>query len=297
LNTLSLNAKKGYFGLFLAILFILFVVAIDLFFPVGQNAVPGGTMGFGVDWKGFIRPTTLAFIHGKSPYSNGVAIHPPWAYLLMAPVALFPENLGAAIMFALNYFVYGLILLRMKARPLSMLAFLSLPLVLLNGINGNVDWLCLVGVILPQPIGLLFLAIKPQIGAGIAIFWMVEAWRNGGFKQFLFLIAPTSVAYLISFLLYGFWPAVMLTNMVSDPYNASLGPIGVVIGGVMLAQAIHLRKRGLALMSSTFFAPYINIHSFDAAILGLEPNTVEFYAAIGLVWFATFLRLTGHAMF
>ncbi len=297
MKSLSLNRQKSLFIVFLAALFIIFVVVIYRIFPVSQNAVPGCTMGFGVDWKGYIRPITLAFIHGESPYAHGMVLHPPWAYLLLAPIALFPETLGATIMFALNYFIYGLILLRMKARPLSLLLFLSLPLVLLNGINGNVDWLCLVGIIFPQPIGLLFLAIKPQIGAGIALFWMVEAWRNGGIKKFLFLIAPTTLAYLLSFILYGFWPSVMLTNMVNDSYNASLGPIGVVIGGVMLAQAIHLRKRGLALMSSPFFAPYINIHSFAAAILGLEPNTVEFYAAIGLVWLVTILRLTGHAMF
>lgn len=274
-----------FFGFFIFMFFLAYT-----FLPVFNDAIPGVTWGFSVDWKKCIRPDALMVITGRSPYAEGCGLNPPWAYLLLAPIALFPPPVGAAMMFSMNFLIYSIILFRLKAKPLAMAAFLTTPLVYLNGTNGNIDWLALLGLVLPQRIGLLFLLIKPQIGAGLALFWVINTWRTAGIGKAVNLVLPTLAAYLVSFVLFGLWPLKILHTMPDDPYNSSLGMVGVVIGGVLLVSALRQKKSDWALISTPLMAPYINIHSFAAVVLGFGVNTVEFYVSIILVWIMMFVN-------
>src|SRR5690606_38971700 len=70
----------------------------------------------------------------------------------------------------------------------------------------NIDWLPLVGFVLPPQIGLFFILIKPQMGLAVALFWLVEAWREGGLREVIRVFGPVGAALALSLALYGLWP-------------------------------------------------------------------------------------------
>lgn len=267
----------------ISVFFFLFVWAVYTFLPVHANANPPQTWGFSVDWKGCIRPDTLKFLSGHSPYTEGCGLNPPWAYLLLAPIAALPVDLGAATMFALTYMIYALVLLRMGAKPWMIAAFTLSRLPLISAFNGNIDFLPVLGFILPPPLALFFLAIKPQIGIGLALFYVVEAWREDKVKAVVKLITPISVVYLISFAVYGLYPLKLL-HMPNDPFNASLFPAGLVLAIPLLIYALIKRQKLTAIATAPLLAPYTNIHSYAVLLFAFIPYQVPFLFAVALTW-------------
>lgn len=255
------------------------------FLPVHAEATPPATWGFAVDWKGCIRPDTLKLLSGHSPYAEGCGLNPPWAYLLLAPIAVLPPALGAAIVFVLTYFVYLFVLHRLGAKPWMLAAFLLCYFPFQNAMNGNIDWLVVLGFVLPPPAALFFLVIKPQIGAGLALFYLVEAWRKGGILRVVWDFGPVTVAFLLSFAVFGLWP-LQLARMPADAYNRSLWPYGLLFGVPLLVYALAKRQKLTAAASTPLLAPYINIHSFAVSLFAFLPNPPAFLLAIALSWLA-----------
>ena len=253
------------------------------FLPVEADANPPATWGFGVDWKGCIRPDTLKLASGQSPYVDGCGFNPPWTYLVLAPLALLPAPAGAAILFTLTYFVYGWALLRAGACPWMALAGLGSRFVFVNALNGNIDWLPVIGLFLPPQIGLFLVVMKPQIGAGIAVYWLAEAWRKGKIREVARVFAPVMLAYLASFAVFGFWPVKMGVSL-SDPYNASLWPYGLAAGILLLAYALLKQQKFAAVAATPFLAPYVNIHSYAVGMFALIPYPVGLVLMTAMSW-------------
>lgn len=65
---------------------------------------------------------------------------------------------------------------RLKKKIWAAAALLFSPFVIGNASTGNIDWLVVIGLILPRPIGLFLLLLKPQLTAGILLLWLLEAW-------------------------------------------------------------------------------------------------------------------------
>jgi hypothetical protein len=125
--------------------------------------------------------------------------------------------------------------------------------------------------------------MKPQIGAGIALFWLVEAWRTGRLREVVRVFSPVVLAYLISFAVYGLWP-LRFTERMSDPFNASLWPLSIPIGLGLLFHALQRREKFFAMSASPFLAPYINIHSYAVLLLAFIPSPALFFLAVALSW-------------
>lgn len=283
LSTVPTKYKNISAVLLIVLTFFMLVWFVYTYLPVHENANPPLTWGFSVDWKGCIRPDTLKLISGHSPYAEGCGLNPPWTYLLLAPIALLPPDLGAAVIFVITYFVYTLVLFRRGAKPLMIAAGALCAFVFVNAKNGNIDWMPVLGFILPPQIGLFFLLIKPQIGAALALFWLVESWRIGKLREVIRVFAPVTFAMLISFAIYGFYP-LKLTKMPNDPYNSSLWPFGLLIGIPLLFQAIRSRKDHYAIGAAPFLAPYVNIHSYAILLFTFLPYEVGYYLFIALSW-------------
>ena len=263
--------------------FLLFVYAVYTFLPVHENANPPITWGWGIDWKDNIRLASLDLITGRTPYTSVIRCVPPWIYLLISPIAALPPDIGTAVIFVLSYIIYLFVLYRLKANLWVMLAFLFNTFAFYNAKNGNLDFLAVLGFVLPPQIGLFFVLIKPQIGIGIAIFWLIESWRKGKFLEVFRTFIPVSAAYVVSFLIYGLWPF-KLIGMASDAYNASLWPLGIPIGIILLYKSIHDRKALFAMAASPFLAPYVNITSFAVLLLPFIPNPFLFLIGVTLTW-------------
>ncbi|RPI97261.1 MAG: hypothetical protein EHM39_09775 [Chloroflexi bacterium] len=151
------------------------------------------------------------------------------------------------------------------------------------------DWIPLVGVTLPPQIGLFLVTAKPQIVMTIALFWLVEAWRKGGPREVVRVFAPVTVAYLISFALFGFWVR-RWTEQPEQWWNASLFPLSVPLGLYLIVGAIREREIKYALPAGPALSPYVLFHSWSAAeIAVVSSDRWSLVVCLGL-WVLILLR-------
>ena len=235
----------------------------------------------GYDWRVVFRPAALATIEGQNPYQVDQFMIAPWSLLLFVPLALLPERVGLAFLTVVGLLVYALVAIRLGTRRAGLVAILLSPQVLQCLINGNIDWLALAGFVMPAQIGLFFLALKPQIGAALMVYWALEAIRE---KRFWYTFFPFIVVLGISFTLFGFWPLSMAN--VSQEQSVSMWPLSLPFGLVLLFAAIRRRRERLAQGISPLIAPHVMFHSWAAPLFALAPDTLELIAAVVVSWLA-----------
>ena len=264
-----MSRRKLAAVLFYLTLFALGVWAVYTYLPTDlQPSSAGRLPSIGVDWIVSFRPAARSLLDLESPYTIPGFFNPPWALIPLLPFALLPAGLGAAFLFVLNIFSLVFAGKRMRMNVLALVVFLLFSGTLVNAWNGNIEGLLAIGFILPPQVGLFFVLCKPQFGLGVAIFWIVQAWREGGIRKVARVVAPVSIALGISFVLFGFWPA-RTPSLVDMRWNTSLYPYGVPIGLALLAGSLWSRNIFLAMASSPFFAPYVAGHTWAVTWLGI----------------------------
>lgn len=242
-----------------------------------------------IDWRDTYQPAALQLFKGHSPFLVESFYNPPWILPLLYPLALLPTKLGGAIWCALTLVVFTIAAIRFGACGLALLAIVfSYPLAFML-FYGQIDALVVLGYLLSPPLRLFLVLAKPQIGMGIALFWGVEAFRKGGFKGLAKLFLPIALAYGITTVLYGPW-YLMGFRIISQSVNASLWPMSLPIGLVLLVIALRKRQQGTAVLASPFLAPYLGPHSWVIPLLGLLPNQWEVVAASAGLWVVAFLK-------
>jgi hypothetical protein len=246
-----------------------------------------------VDWTTAFRPATRTLLSGHSPYDNPLMIHAPWGLIPLIPFALLPETVGRAALLIIGLLTYAFVAFRMGAKPITSILFLLSPPVLHVLYNGNLDWLAAVGFILPPQIGLFFISIKPQMGIAVAIFWLFEAWRQGGVKQVFRVFAPFTAVLLISFAIFGLWP-LGATRTADYWWNASLWPMSIPVGLGLLVAAIRKKKIEFAMAASPCLSPYVLFHSWAGAVLAIIASVPETIAVFIGLWILIGIRFLGY---
>jgi hypothetical protein len=181
---------------------------------------------------------------------------------------------------------------RLGGKLLAVLFILLSPPAMHGLLNGNIDWLAILGVVLPPQIGLFFVTIKPQIGLGIGIFWVVEAWREGKLAQVTRLLWPFATCFLLSIFLYGFW-FLRSAVEISLWWNASLWPTSIPIGLALLTTAIRKRKINYAMGASPCLSPYILLHSWIVALFAIVTLLPELIVSVIGLWILVIMQLSG----
>ncbi|MBK8987881.1 MAG: hypothetical protein IPM39_17735 [Chloroflexi bacterium] len=245
-----------------------------------------------VDWHLYFRPAAQELLHGRSPYTVEGFPSPPWALLPMLPLALLPEHVGRALFFVLSLGAFVYAAYRLGASATTMLFFLLSPPVLHSLLNGNEDSLVLLGFVLPPPVGLLFLSIKPQMGAGVALFWLVEAWREGKLLAVAKTFTPVAMAWLASFLLFGLWP-LRWQQEIDQWWNASAWPLSIPVGLALLVAAMRLRRKEFAMAAAPCLSPYVLLHAWAGALAALMTLPAEMIAAVLGLWIIVLSLLLG----
>jgi hypothetical protein len=238
------------------------------------------------DWSDAYRPAALNLLAGESPYNLSATrpfLNGPWILIPLIPFAVLPPQLGRALIFVASLVCYSVIAIKLGARPLALMAFLASYPVIYGLIYGQIDGLISLGLLLPPPIGLVVLTAKPQLGLGVAIFWLVEAWRTGGWRKVLATISPTGLVFLISFVLYGNW-LIGATFPLSQTWNTSLWPQSIPVGLLLIAWALRRRNNRPAIMASPFLSPYLAAHSWAVALLGLLPDSLLMIIGSAGIW-------------
>lgn len=248
---------------------VIFTGIVYQYVPYVDNH-PNSAFFIGQDWKYTIQPSIMALLHGENPHSYELQNF-VWVALPLLPLALLPAHWGAAGLFVLTVILFALTAYKLGMKPLVILLFLASPFVVFAAATGNVDGLTAIGLILPHPIGLFFLVLKPQISFGVILFWLWQAWQEGKWRRVAQVFGPVAIAILLEQILYDFWFIRSATSHIgTDPANVSLLPYGMFIGMALLVNAFQKKNLKQAIVSSPFLAPYLSLGSYSVALLGLN---------------------------
>lgn len=252
--------------------------------------------GLGIDWRLTYRPATVAFLHGQNPYNPEISpkapfFAAPWCLILLSPLALLPVEIGRAIIMLVGIIIFAIATYLAGAKPFAMAIFLLSPPVIHTVLNANIEWLPILGFVLPPWLGLFFVLIKPQTGFAVAIWWMFHAWNKGGTKLVIKTFAPVTIAFLLSFLAYGFWPLGMFNAIgYGKGFNASLWPLSIPIGLVLLVASLQKQDIKLAMPASPFLSPYVLFHAWSSAVFAFINNPIQLTTVVIGLWIVVGIR-------
>lgn len=245
-----------------------------------------------VDWTESFRPSILSILAGQSPYGTHLILHAPWGLILLAPFALLPEAVGRVMLIFVSLATFIVVAQKLGAKPLAIIFLLVSPPVVHGALNGNIDWLASIGFVTPPWLGLFFISIKPQMGIAVAPFWLVQAWRKGGWKQVFYTFAPFTAVLLFSFLIFGFWPR-GTEKTVDFWWNASLWPVSIPVGLALFVTSIRKQQIEYAMAASPCLSPYVLFHSWVGVILAIVSSVPETIAAVIGLWILVAMRAAG----
>lgn len=249
----------------------------------------------GIDWRETFYPASRALLEGESPYSIPTFRNVPWTAVLLLPFTVFSEQVGGVLFFIASAGIYAWTAYRLQASRIALIVFLLSPPVVYGLRMLNVDIFVLLGFALPAPIGLFFVLIKPQMGSVMALFWLVEAWRQGGVKQAVKTFAPVTIVLLLSFFIFGNWLQGRQVDLLDSFWNASLWPWAIPIGVVLTALSLRDLRADLAMSASPFLSPYLAYHSWASVLVGLLRRDFELVLAVAAMWLVAVIRALGFA--
>jgi len=262
-----------------------FAAAVVLSFLIAPLVPPA------IDWTITFRPATLTLLSGLSPYGRVYYVHAPWTLIFLIPLAVLPEAVGRVMLLLCGLASYTYVAHRLGAKPIAIVCLLISPLVIHVLLNGNMDWLSILGFVMPPQFGLFFISIKPQIGIAVAPFWLVQAWREGGWRQVIKTFAPFTIVLLLSFAIFGFWPLETVREDIAGvSYNASLWPMSIPVGLALFVTAIRKRRIEYAMAASPCLSPYLLFYSWGGALLSIISNVPETVAAVIGLWILVAIR-------
>lgn len=248
----------------------------------------------GIDWQQTFRPAALATLGGASPYTATPAAPyagAPWGLWLLLPFALMPESLGRALHFAAALLAFAYAARRLGGGPWGVGLVVASPPVVHCLLNSNVDWMPVLGFVLPPQWGLFLIAVKPQIGFTVALWWLVAAWRQGGWRQAWRVFAPVTAALALSLLVYGPWPLNSLEiARMSTGWNASLWPMSLPVGLGLLWASLRRQDQRYAMGAAPCLSPYVLFHAWSGAVAALAANPGELAAVVAGLWILVGLR-------
>lgn len=267
-------------------------ILVGLLLFIGLVILLTFTLPEAPDWHNLYRPGALAMIQGKNPFDNPIFYNAPWVLIPMIPLLLLPEAVGRAILTVATLVILVLVAHRFGARPVGIVFILLSPPVFQLMLDGNIDWIVALGFILPPQIGLFLLAVKPQTGMVVGIFWLVEAYQKGRIREVFRVFLPVTLAFVISFLMYGFWPLRFSTALELGG-NASLWPMSIPIGLALTAAAMRKHRVEYAMAASPCLTPYALLHSWISPLLAIAGSTTETICAVAGLWMVVIIRALG----
>jgi len=262
------------------ILMILLLGAVGMILPGGE------------DWTGVFLPATQHLLAGRSPYNEPMFFSPVWVLLPFIPLGFLPTAIGRAVLFILAMIAFTYSAKKLGAKAWVIAAFLLSPPVVFSLWLASNDWMPMLGFVLPPQIGLFFILTKPQMGSVVALFWLVEAWRKGGWKETVRVFAPVTITFLFTFAIYGLWP-LRSGNLVTIEHNASLWPATIPIGLGLLVASLRKRRMNYAMAAAPCLTPYLMFPSWVSAIASILSSPPEAIAAILGSWIFIILRAIG----
>lgn len=242
---------------------------------------------FGVDWRETYYPAVTALLRGENPYQVRTLYNPAWSLLPLIPFALMGEGAGQTAMFFTAFGVYAWTARRLGGGISSIIFLMTSPLIFYNLMLGNIDWLVMLGFVIPPPIGLFLLVIKPQIGFAPALFLAWQIYKRDGVAGVFRSFSPVFISLLLTFLLFGNWASGRDENLLQVDWNMSMFPYSIPVGLFLLYKAKN--KINPAVTASPLLSPYLSLGTWSIAQIGLVTNPSLTLAITAGLWFLYFV--------
>jgi hypothetical protein len=164
---------------------------------------------------------------------------------------------------------YFFMAMRSGGSRLAITMFMLNPVVILDILKTNVNWIVPLGLLLPPWLGLFLVLIKPQVGIGLGVYWLLDSYRTGGLLNVVKTFLPVSVAYLLSFILFG--PYLLHTEtIVNGSQNFRLfWPYAVPVGIAIIVWTARHKIPIESLAASPMLSPYFGDTSWAIPFLAL----------------------------
>ena len=244
-----------------------------------------------VDWDATFLPAILTILQAGNPYSVPGFYNPPWALLPLIPFALLPYDLGRIALLLISLCAFAFTLYRLGAKPIPLALILLTPFALDSLFWGNLEWITLLGLTLNPIYGLILLAIKPQMTIGVILFVLVESYiRSGFWNGFVKTIAPVTFVFIISIILFGWFPLRWLDyHSEITGVNLSLFPWSLPIGFLLMLQSFRMHRIEYALAASPMFMPTISPNVWLVAFFALARLPIQSLLATTGIWVVAFM--------
>jgi hypothetical protein len=226
------------------------------------------------DWHGTFEPATRGIFQWRSPYEQPLFTNPPWAVLIFFPFVLFPSNIARGLVLVTSVGVLIYTAWRLNAPKFALIALLLSPTAIGSLLAANLDAYVLAGIFFPPVWGLFALMIKPQIGFGVAVYYLTQAWQNQKWIGIIRTFGPIFSAAVISGILFPIWLERSI-HMTSGVWNRSIFPFGIPVGLFFLWLAIKRKNVFFALASTPFLTPYLTFYTYLVVQVGLLHEDVE----------------------
>lgn len=208
-----------------------------------------------VDWE--IQQVAVALLWaGESPYFGSwpqAYYNPAFGAVLVSPLVWLPvewQPLAVALVALLSV---ALIARQRRFGVTGTTLALSAPALWYTIGYGNIDAIAWLGLALPAPIGLLFLAMKPQVTLWVMA---VIVMRQRTWAARATAIIPLAIAFTVSLALYG-W------RLPSSSMNPSqFWPYGLALGIPLGLWAVWKRSLSAAILAMPLCTPYISWGSY-----------------------------------
>lgn len=235
---------------------------LQLYYPVG------------VDWQYNFNPLSENW---RDPYALPTFTSPPWVVALV-PHAWLPLAWGNAVNLLLNVGVLLALLRRFRGGWQGILLVFTSPVFFDLARTNNVEWIPALAFLLPAQWGLPLLAVKPQVLGAAALVW----WKRNGYGWRT--LAPLGTVVLLSFAVWGWWPAELGLLPHAQGWNFAPWPFGIPLGGFMLWRAYHAEDELLAAAATPFLVPYFAPYSLVPllALLSGKYRREAFFVYVGL---------------
>jgi hypothetical protein len=255
-----------------------------------------------LDWHCFFWP---AAHHWRDPYAvtGGYFHNPPWLVFFLIPFGLVPEVYGWAAFVLASFLILIDTARALGATKGGTIVALFTPPALSTIANGQIDILVLWGVALgirarehENPwllsLGLLLISIKPQVAGMVGLLLWLDSK-----DKFRPLILPFFVA-ILSFVMYGWWPAKWNPVEADVSWNISAWPWGIPAGALLAIVAYKYRSELVAFWATLLVVPYLAAHSLvGAATATVSKLSMTSSIVVVAIWWLLELVFKGRLLF
>lgn len=199
----------------------------------------------------------------SDPYPVRNFMSAPWASILLIPFAFIPLEAAVLIQLALYYMLLAALIVRFGGGLRHTLIALTSFIAFDSALELNIEWLLVIGLLVPVRWSAPLLLVKPQVLLG---YYFSQRPRD-----LLQAALVGAGVLLLSLLLWGWWPPQMLANIrtVSPattahnlaPITLLPVPISILIGVGLAAWAYRKRDVLAGIAAWYFFVPYMTLYS------------------------------------